>query len=49
MDRIKDYNGVQEIELFITTKVEYHQEWLAREVDKILQANSKTTIRLSVK
>ena len=45
--RTKSYDGVQEVELFITTVVVYHQEWLVRETNKKLRSYSKTTkIRL---
>ncbi len=40
--RIKSYGGVQGVELFIITKVTYHQEWLVREINKKLKSYSKT-------
>ena len=44
--RVKSYGGVQRVELFITTKVVYHQEWLVREINKKLRSYTKTTVRL---
>jgi DNA-binding Lrp family transcriptional regulator len=41
--RIKSYDGVQGVELFITTKVAYYQEWLERQINKTLRSHSKTT------
>jgi hypothetical protein len=32
--RVKSYGGVQGVELFIITRVTYHQEWLVREINK---------------
>jgi hypothetical protein len=47
MRRVKSYEGVRAVELFIITKLAYHQEWLEREIDKILRPYLKTTtIRL---
>ena len=43
--RVKSYGGVQRVELFITTKVVYHQEWLVREINKKLRSYPKTTVR----
>lgn len=49
--RIKSYDGVQGVESFITTDVTYRQEWLERQVNRILRSHSTTvqttTIRLS--
>ena len=42
--RIKSYDGVQGVEPFITTDVAYHQEWLERQINKILMSNSKTLL-----
>jgi hypothetical protein len=36
----------QEIELFITTMVVYHQEWLEMQINRTLRLHSKTAIRL---
>ena len=44
--RVKSYARVQRVELFIITKVVYHQEWLVREINKKLRSYSKTTVRL---
>ena len=44
--RVKSYGGVKEVELFITTRVAYHEEWLIREINKKLRSYSKTKIRL---
>ena len=41
--RVRSYGGVQGVELFIITKVVYHQEWLVREANKKLRSYSKTT------
>jgi len=43
--RVKSYVGVQRVELFITTNVVYHQEWLVREINKKLRSYPKTTVR----
>jgi hypothetical protein len=32
--RVKSYGGVQGVELFIITRMTYHQEWLVREINK---------------
>jgi len=40
------YGGVQGVELFIITKVVYHQEWLVREINKKLRSHLQTTVRL---
>jgi hypothetical protein len=37
MRRVKSYEEVRAVELFILTKLAYHQEWLERESDKILR------------
>jgi DNA-binding Lrp family transcriptional regulator len=45
--RVKSYGGVQGVELFIITRVAYHEEWLVREINKKLRSYSKiTTIRM---
>jgi DNA-binding Lrp family transcriptional regulator len=44
--RVKSYDGVQGVELFITTRVAYHEEWLIREINKKLRSYPKTTIGL---
>jgi DNA-binding Lrp family transcriptional regulator len=44
--RVKSYGGVQGVELFIITRLAYHQEWLVREINKKLKSYSKTKIRL---
>jgi hypothetical protein len=44
--RVKSYDGVRSVELFIITKLVYHQEWLQREIDKRLRTYSRTTNRL---
>jgi hypothetical protein len=36
-------SGVQGVELFIITRVTYHQERLVREINKKLKSYSKTT------
>jgi DNA-binding Lrp family transcriptional regulator len=43
--RVKSYGGVKGVELFITTKVAYHQEWLVREINKKLRSYPKTIVR----
>jgi len=35
--RIQTYKGVEKIELFITTKLAFYQDWLKKEIDKSLQ------------
>ena len=35
--RIQTYKGVEKIELFITTKLAFYQNWLNKEIDKSLQ------------
>jgi DNA-binding Lrp family transcriptional regulator len=44
--RVKSYDGVKGVELFITTKVAYHEEWLIREINKKSRSYSKTKIRV---
>jgi DNA-binding Lrp family transcriptional regulator len=34
LTRLQSYNGVQKIELFITTKLTFYQDWLKKEIDK---------------
>ena len=34
--RLQTYNGVEKIELFITTKLSFYQDWLKKEIDKRL-------------
>jgi hypothetical protein len=47
MGRVKSHDGVRGVELFIITKLAYHQVWLEREINKRLRSHSKTaTIRL---
>lgn len=41
--KIKSYEGVEGVELFILTKGAYHQEWLERQINKRLRSDSKTT------
>ena len=41
MTRVKSYDGVKEVELFITTRVAYHEEWLIREINKKLSRIQK--------
>ena len=44
--RVKSYDGVKGVELFITTRVAYHEELLIREINKKLRSYSKTKIRV---
>jgi DNA-binding Lrp family transcriptional regulator len=44
--RVRSYGGVQRVELFIITRVAYHEEWLVREINKKLRSYSKTKIGL---
>ena len=37
LTRLQSYNGVQKIELFITTKLTFYQDWLKKEIDKRLK------------
>ena len=39
--RVQSYDKVQHVELFITTKLAYHQEWLGREINKRLRSEVK--------
>jgi DNA-binding Lrp family transcriptional regulator len=41
--RVQSYDKVQHVELFITTKLAYHQEWLGREINKRLRSEVKAT------
>lgn len=49
--RVKSYDGLQDVKLFITTKVKHYEEWLVREINKkitLYSTKTKTsTIRLS--
>jgi DNA-binding Lrp family transcriptional regulator len=38
---IESYDGVNHVELFITTKVVFYQEWLRREINKRLKSEVK--------
>jgi DNA-binding Lrp family transcriptional regulator len=44
--KVKSYGRVHGVELFIITKMAYHQEWLVREINKKLRSYTKTTVRL---
>jgi DNA-binding Lrp family transcriptional regulator len=35
-EKLNSYHGVNRVDLFITTRLIYHQEWLKREIDKRL-------------
>jgi DNA-binding Lrp family transcriptional regulator len=35
--RLQTYKGVEKIELFITTKLSFYQDWLKKEIDKRIQ------------
>ena len=41
--RVQSYDKVQHVELFITTMLAYHQEWMGREINKRLRSEVKTT------
>lgn len=32
--RLESYDGVNEVEVFITTSLTYYQDWIKREIDK---------------
>lgn len=41
--RIESYEGVKQIEPYITTKLIYYQDWLQREIDKSLRSEQLAT------
>ena len=41
---IESYDGVNHVELFITTKIVFYQEWLRREINKRLKSEVKGRI-----
>jgi hypothetical protein len=47
--RLESYDGVNKVEVFITTSLVYYQEWLKREIDKrikskeVLSSSAATT------
>ena len=47
LTRIKSYDGVDHVGLFITTKLVYYHEWLKKEIDKSLKSKEATTARKS--
>jgi hypothetical protein len=45
LTQIASYDGVEENEVFITTKLVYYQEWLKREIVKRLRSGSVVTTK----
>jgi DNA-binding Lrp family transcriptional regulator len=45
LTQIASYDGVEENEVFITTKLTYYQEWLKVEIDKSLRSQSIVTTK----
>jgi hypothetical protein len=45
LTQIASYDGVEEDEVFITTKLAYYQEWLKREINKRLGSEAVATTR----
>jgi DNA-binding Lrp family transcriptional regulator len=45
LKQIASYDGVEEDEVFITTKLTYYQEWLKREIDKRLRSETVATTK----
>jgi DNA-binding Lrp family transcriptional regulator len=45
LKQIASYDGVEEDEVFITTKLAYYQEWLKREIDKKLRSETVATTK----
>lgn len=43
LERIESYEGVTQIEPYITTKLIYYQDWLQREIDKRLRSEQLAT------
>ena len=43
LERIESYEGVTQIEPYITTKLIYYQDWLQREIDKGLRSEQLAT------
>jgi DNA-binding Lrp family transcriptional regulator len=43
--RLESYEGVKQIEPYMTTKLVYYQEWLQREIDKRLRSEQLATTR----
>jgi hypothetical protein len=40
MTKIESYEGVENTELFITTKLTSYQEWVGREIDRKIELNN---------
>jgi hypothetical protein len=45
LKQIASYDGVEDDEVFITTKLTYYQEWLKREIDKRLRSETVATTK----
>jgi hypothetical protein len=45
LTKVKSYDGVERVELFITTKLVYYHEWLKKEIDRSLKLKEATTTR----
>jgi hypothetical protein len=43
--KLNSYHGVNRVDLFITTRLIYHQEWLKREIDKRIESYSSETTK----
>ncbi|MFL6404171.1 MAG: AsnC family transcriptional regulator [Nitrososphaeraceae archaeon] len=44
-EKLNSYHGVNRVDLFITTRLIYHQEWLKREIDKRIDSYSSETTK----
>jgi DNA-binding Lrp family transcriptional regulator len=42
ISKVRSYDGVQDVELFVITKGFYHQEWLLRAINKRLSGTPRT-------
>jgi hypothetical protein len=45
LTKIKSYDGVDHVGLFITTKLVYYHGWLKKEIDKSLKSKEAITTR----
>jgi ribosomal protein L31E len=41
--RVKSYDGLQDVKLFITTQVKHYEDWLVREINKKITSYSTKT------
>ena len=42
---LESYDGVNKVEVFITTSLVHYQDWLKREIDEKIRQSSSATVR----